>query len=82
MPKGIRNSGNYPVGDWRIKPGDGVRHFFIGKHVAEKTNAERKRTNEVTDQLDRENQRRRSTRLVQQMFEMSEIPFSLMPIQL
>ena len=34
------------------------RHLFVRKHVSEQTNAKRERADEITDQLDDENQRR------------------------
>ena len=47
---------NQPVGNVRIETGNCVGHFFVGKHVAEETYSQGKRTDEVADQLNGKNQ--------------------------
>jgi len=63
---------NDPMSDCRIKAGDCMSNLFIGKHVSEKTNTERKRADEVTNQLNRKNQRTNPPDWPPKMFEVSE----------
>src|ERR1051326_6804273 len=60
--------------------GDGFHHLLVGEQVAEKTNAERKRTNQVTDQLDREDQPTDPPDRTSQMFQVTKESVSLIPI--
>src|SRR5437016_9785515 len=53
-----QEDGHHPVRDSRSQMRDRIHHLFVGKHVAEKTNAERKRTNQITDNLNRKDQPR------------------------
>src|SRR6267142_5342211 len=50
--------GDQPVSYSRSQMRDRIHHLFVGKHVAEKTNAERKRPDEVADELNRKDQPR------------------------
>src|SRR6267142_14867 len=49
---------DHPVSYSRSQMRDRIHHLFVGKHVAEKTNAERKGTNQITDNLKRKDQPR------------------------
>src|ERR1043165_1363810 len=45
-------------GPRRRESGERFQYLLVGKQVTEETNAERERTNQITNQLDREDQRR------------------------
>src|SRR5882762_5266047 len=49
---------DHPVSYSRSQMRDRIHHLFVGKHVAEKTNAERKRPDEVADKFNRKDQPR------------------------
>src|SRR5882762_11515038 len=53
-----QEDGHHPVSDSRSQMRDRIHHLFVGKHVAEKTNAERKRPDEVADKFNRKDQPR------------------------
>src|SRR6185295_7616791 len=56
----------------RSKARQRFQHLLVRKQVAEKTNAERKRTDQITDQLDRKDQRRNPPDWAGKMFQMTE----------
>src|SRR5439155_19477752 len=49
-----------------------IHHLLVSKHVAEETNAQRKRTNEVTDELDRKDEWRNPPDWTGEVLQMSE----------
>src|SRR5690242_5309557 len=59
-------------GPRRRESGERFQHLLVRKQVAEQTDAERERTNQVTDQLDRKDQRRDPPDGTSEMFEMTE----------
>src|SRR5215208_4657079 len=56
----------------RRKARQRLQHFFVRKQVSEKTNAERKRPDKITDQLNRKDQRRNPPDRTGEVFQVPE----------